>query len=469
MSLRQRLIFSCILIVVFCLGITSIATSLVLQRYRNQLSFARLDDMTRPIAVQIRSLLRSQTTLGELLSNVQEQSQNNQVWILFVDNKGNITHAIYPDAVAGQSISVSTALPHSLTQSVQGAFSTSTGQKFIYVAYPLGRTVITQSIKAETLILCQPQGGRADVLAVLLRPLFWAGLSALAVSVIIALVIAQSIYRPIRHLSQAAENIAQGKYDHTVPVSGPPEIRELAKNFNLMAFRIKESQLQLRHFVADVSHQLKSPLTSIQGFAQAMLDGTAADTDTRTKAAGIIVDESKRMIRQVNELLELSRMQSGQIKMLREPLDIHEIINQCLDILALRLEEKQLKVRTELNFNGFVMGDADRLEDVISNLLDNAIKNSPPQSLIFIRTVRNPDQALEVEISDEGPGIPPEEIPYLFDRFHQSGGLKPGFGLGLSIAREIVVAHGGRIAVTSNPGQGARFTITLPTGQPSSS
>ena len=137
-----------------------------------------------------------------------------------------------------------------------------------------------------------------------------------------------------------------------------------------------------------------------------MLDGTAADTETRNKAAGIIVDESKRMIRQVNELLELSRMQSGQLKLTREPLNIKDIIMQCQEIFALRLEEKKLTIKNDFEVSGNVTGDADRLEDVFSNLLDNAIKNTPLQGEILITSRKNQHNDLEIVLADSGTGNP---------------------------------------------------------------
>jgi signal transduction histidine kinase len=255
--------------------------------------------------------------------------------------------------------------------------------------------------------------------------------------------------------------VAAGHYDRTVPVEGAKELKGLATSFNEMSTQVKKSQEQLRQFVADVSHQLKSPLTSIQGFGQAMLDGTAGDEATKQKATRIIVDESKRMIRQVNELLELSRMQAGQLQMSREPVDINELWKQCADIFSPRLAEKSLHLTERLETLPPVTGDADRLEDVLANLLDNAIKNTPLHGEIMV-TGRRADSMVAVTIADSGPGIPPEQLPYVFQRFHQSSGLRSGTGLGLAIAREIVLAHGGNIEVASDPGEGARFTVLLP-------
>jgi signal transduction histidine kinase len=262
-------------------------------------------------------------------------------------------------------------------------------------------------------------------------------------------------------ISKAAKNIAQGHYDDRVPESGPPDVKELSVSFNEMAGKVQQSQQQLRHFVADASHQLRSPLTSIQGFAQAMLDGTASDEETRLKAVRIINDESRRMIRQVNELLELSRMQSGQVKMNSEPVDMRELLSHCQEIMSLRLEEKKIRLKNEMDPVPTVQGDADRLEDVFSNLLDNAIKNTPVMGEIQL-TLKSQNNQVEISIADSGPGIPPEQIPHIFERFQQTEGLRSGFGLGLAIAREIIISHGGSIEVTSNPGEGARFKVNLP-------
>jgi signal transduction histidine kinase len=460
MTLRTRLILSFILIVIVCLGIAGTSVLFLLQGYQEKLALTSLDAATRPIAVQFKSLLRGQATVADLFQNAQEQATDNNVFILFVDNRGNLSRAIFPEENSGESFIIPSGLPHNISEAVQGVFTTSGGEKFIYSAYPLGKTILP--LRAETLVICQKQTGVTAVLVNLFKSFIWAGLIALVVSILVAVFIARSVYKPIRNLSRAAESIARGKYDEEVPVTGPEEIKGLAKNFNTMTGKIRESNLQLRHFVADVSHQLKSPLTSIQGFAQAIQDGTAADEETRKKAAGIIVDESKRMIRQVNELLELSRMQAGQIKLSQEDVNLREVLIQCLEIYALRLEEKKIVLKNNLQFSGSVRGDADRLEDVFSNLLDNAIKNTPAGGEIRITARKTQSNEVQILVADSGPGIPPEQIAHVFDRFQPASELRTGFGLGLAIAKEIVLAHGGRIEVSSRPGEGAEFTVTLP-------
>ncbi len=460
MSLRSRLILSFILIIVLCLGISAISVSVVLRNYRDQVILTRLDDMTRPISNQVKSLLKGQTTLLQTWANIEQLSKDNNTYILLVDDKGNLLRQASPEN-SNQSLDVPGGFPHGISQASHGLFTNSSGQEFVYSAYPLGRTAETVIPRPQTLVLCQLRGNIKSVMAGLINPFIWAGIIALVVSLGLAFILYRSIYRPVQRLSKAAGNIASGHYNEEVPVSGPEEMKKLAGNFNEMARKIKESQQQLRHFVADVSHQLKSPLTSIQGFAQAMLDGTASDEATRQKAARIIEDESKRMIRQVNELLELSRMQAGQVKMAKEDVDIKEILFHCEEIFALRLEEKKIGLKNEIESSAVVTGDADRLEDVFSNLLDNAIKNTPPRGEIQVSLAKK-DKSVYITIADSGPGIPPEQIPHVFERFQQSSGLRTGFGLGLAIAREIILTHGGKIEVSSNPGEGAKFLVVLP-------
>jgi len=463
MSLHTRLIFTFSLVVFLSLLITAIIVSLLLQGTRDRMAISKLENQAVPISVQFRELVTRQATLTEVYSNLQDQAQSNNVYIILLNGDNGVVRQIAPLDESQLNIPPG-KLPSGISQQTSGTFSNTVNITFIYVAFPIkdvSGTLLAQ--RFAELVLATPRSGAFSTLASLFTPFLWAAIISLVISIIIAMILARSIYRPIQRLAAAVENMAQGSYDQTIPVKGPQELKELANGFNGMSARIKESQQQLRHFVADVSHQLKSPLTSIQGFAQAMVDGTAGDEVTKEKASRIIVDESKRMLRQVNELLELSRMQSGQIKMEKEQVDLNDVITRCLEIFAVRIQEKYLHVLTDLGKLMSVTGDADKLEDVFCNLLDNAIKNTPAQGQVHLEG-RNSTGAVEISIIDTGLGIPPEQIPYLFKRFQTGTDLHGGTGLGLAIAREIILAHGGEIKVHSGPGEGAKFTVTIPTG-----
>jgi two-component system, OmpR family, sensor kinase len=293
-------------------------------------------------------------------------------------------------------------------------------------------------------------------------PLLIAAGIALVIALLLAIFLARSIYRPLVTVTKAAQQISRGDYSQRIKPEGPKEIKELAESFNRMTEDVEQAQLRLRHFVADVSHELRSPLTSIQGFAQALLDGTASDDATKLKAAQIIDEESRRLKHQVDELLELSRMQSNQAKFLKEPVNLVEVLDHCTDVFAVQAKQKQVTIELKADADLIVAGDTDRLEQVFNNLLDNAIKNSPSGGKIHVVSGRAEGNIARTVVSDEGPGIPPDQLTRVFERFYQVTGARTGVGLGLAIAKEIVSAHNGSITASSAPGEGAHFTIDLP-------
>lgn len=467
MSLRARLFISYVLIVVLCLSLVALTVTVLLQSYRDRLAADSLGDIARPVYVQVVALVREEVGTSELWSSMQEQADRNDVHIIFSGRNGRIVKQITPGGYTGQQPVVvpPEELPGNITRLEQGSFTTAGGKAFLYVAYPLTRPDSGQSASfVNTLIIAAPKGGVLAVWSTLVRPFLLAGLIALTVSLVTAILLARSVYKPIKRVTEAVEKLAEGQYDQELPATGPGEVRRLAVSFNRMAEQVKQSQQRLRHFVADVSHQLRSPLTSIQGFAEAMLDGTADDEATRHKAATIINDESRRMRRQVDELLELARMQSGQLKMTMEHVDVNELLEQCKEIMDVQAEEKGVLIKVRIEPHMTISGDADRLEQVFSNLLDNAIKNSPAKGEVIINGCRSNTGIIELHVIDDGPGIPPEQLPFVFDRFYQAGGIRTGVGLGLAIAREIITAHGGTIKADSAPGAGTEFIVGLPVG-----
>ncbi|MFC1920582.1 sensor histidine kinase [Chloroflexota bacterium] len=465
MSLRMRLIVSFSLVVVLCLSITAVTLTAVFQSSRDKLATERLNDMARPIFVQVTTLAREQKPRGDILTTLQEQARENDVYILLTSDDGKILAQLSPERTPEpiKLVIPPEELPQNVAISTQGTFVTENGQSFLYSAFSVRRLFNYQiQSKFDTMILAVPRGKPIAIMAGLLIPFIWAGLITLVISIGIAVLLANSFYRPIRQVTEAVDVIADGQYDYEVPVTGPREIKGIATHFNEMMVRVTESQQQLRHFVADVSHQLRTPLTSIQGFAQAILDGTAEDSETKLKAARVIDDEAKRMIRQVEELLELSRIQSGQLQMNRELVDVKELLLHCQEVFSLRSEEKSIHLRTEIEPLMPIFGDSDRLEQVFSNLLDNALKNTPVKGEVAITGRNSAANSIEITVSDNGPGIPPEQLRYVFERFYQASGLRAGFGLGLAIAKEIVTAHGGRIEAYSSPGEETKFVIKLP-------
>ncbi|MCJ7516264.1 MAG: HAMP domain-containing histidine kinase, partial [Dehalococcoidia bacterium] len=470
MSLRTRLVLSFVLIIVLCLGIVAASLVVLLGDQINRMAIARLADTALPIYVQFRAAARGQVPFNQAWTNLQEMSEETGTYIFLLDAEGTVIKQATPKDSSWTPPSKFEIAQPTGNRPVpnRGIYTAPGGEAFIFVAQPVSGLFRPPNPPnppdPETLVLAVPRSQALSIWADFAKPFLWAGLVALAVSILIAFFLARSVYIPVRRVTNAAEEIARGNYEQQVPVDGPQEVKGLAQSFNQMSKQVKHSQQMLRDFVADVSHELRSPLTSIKGFAQAIVDGTAKGKENQLKAATVIEDESKRMMRLVEELLEFSRLESGQITMVKEPVDLKELLQQCHEIFSMHAEEKGIKLKTEIEPLPSVVGDIDRLEQVFSNLLDNALKHTPSGGDIGI-TARHADPNFtEISITDTGPGIPAEQMRHVFERFYRADPKagKAGAGLGLAIARQIVLAHGGDIIAKSTPGKGTEFMVRLP-------
>ncbi len=227
---------------------------------------------------------------------------------------------------------------------------------------------------------------------------------------------------------------------------------------------LKKIEKVRREFLANVSHELRTPLTSIRGFLEAMIDGVI-DEQEREKYLQIMHQETLRLGRLVSDVLELARLESGKVELERREINLALLIERTLLKLTPQLEEKNLVVKKQISPElPHILADEDRTEQVLLNLLNNAIFFSPQGGEITIGVIRK-GEYVEVSIEDQGPGIPEEELPYIFERFYRVEKSRAkkhgGLGLGLSIAKQIIELHGGEIAVESKPGQGSRFYFRI--------
>jgi two-component system sensor histidine kinase ResE len=221
-----------------------------------------------------------------------------------------------------------------------------------------------------------------------------------------------------------------------------------------------------RQFIGDASHEIKTPLTSIGGFAAAIADGTAGTPEERTRSAALIVREVERLTRLVNELLDLSRIESGAVKLELAEVELSELIGDAVEGFSGQAQEKQVRVSVDVP-GGLprVRADADRVYQVVVNLLSNALRFSPPGGEIAIRAQAD-NGYVRVGVKDAGPGIAADQLGRIWERFHRADVSRArqdgGTGLGLAIVRSIVEAHGGKVSAESEPGSGATFSFTLP-------
>jgi signal transduction histidine kinase len=297
------------------------------------------------------------------------------------------------------------------------------------------------------------------------RPVLVTGLVGLALSVLIALLMAQWISAPLKRIGAAADGMAAGRFQPIQP-EGPAEVRSLALSFNHMMQRVLDAQQSQRELVANVSHELKTPLTSIRGFTQAILDGVARTPAEVQQAAQVISSEAGRMQRLVQDLVTLARLEAGTAGLQRAPVDIASLVRAAAEKFRPQVNGAGLSLAVDAPGEDhplLVPGDEDRLAQVLSNLIDNAIKFTPSGGALVV-SVQAVGRSTRIQVADTGTGIPAEDREKIFDRFYQADRSRAGqgMGLGLAITRQIVLAHGGSIRVTENPPHGSVFTVDLP-------
>lgn len=270
------------------------------------------------------------------------------------------------------------------------------------------------------------------------------------------------LIKPLGTINQTAKSISKGEFDKRVDLESDDEIGDLAMSFNYMADSLQGLENMRKSFIANVSHELRSPMTSINGFISGIIDGIIPE-EKWLHYLGIVHDEIKRLIRLINDILDLASLESGEFSLQVGVFDINELIRQRVIKFEDKIDKKQIRMEVILVGNKMkVKGDRDRIDQVITNLLDNAIKFVPEEGMIEIRTVLKESRLL-ISVLNNGKPIPKEEIKYIWDRFHKADKARSkggGTGLGLSIARQIVNQHKQTIWVESG-NEGTKFTFTM--------
>ncbi len=289
-----------------------------------------------------------------------------------------------------------------------------------------------------------------------------AALAVMALTGVIVFFITRQMVKPLRIMAQVAGEFAVGKFESRAPVSGSSETRELASAFNLMAGQLAALEQTRRDFVANVSHELRSPMTSMQGFLEGMLDGTIPPEE-QPRYMRVVLDETRRLSKLVASLLNLSRMENSETQLAYSDFDIHERIRRVIIANMSQLDEKNLEL--SLSFGDeplYVHADAEQIEQVLINLVSNAVKYTPEGGHVTISTAQD-KACVRVTVRDDGPGVSPEDAPYIFDPFYtadKSHTVGNGTGLGLAISKRIMDKHGQTLRLLPE-GPGAAFEFTL--------
>lgn len=298
------------------------------------------------------------------------------------------------------------------------------------------------------------------------RFFIWGGLVALVIGLLITFFLSRRILAPVKSLTLAAKRLGQGDFSQRVQSKDKSEVGELAQTFNAMAGDLERAEQLKRNMVADVAHELRTPLSNIRGYLEAIRDGIKKpDTDTIHS----LDEEVTLLSRLVDDLQELSLVEAGELKLVCQAENIGELIKQTVAGVQAQATTKGLSVSIDLADKLLLVNvDSQRISQVLRNLLDNAVAHTAKGGTIMV-TAKQEGSWVEVAVIDTGEGIPAEDLPYIFERFYRVDKSRAratgGSGLGLTIAKRLVEAHGGKIEVQSEPGKGSCFTFTLPVSE----
>jgi signal transduction histidine kinase len=269
------------------------------------------------------------------------------------------------------------------------------------------------------------------------------------------------MFTPLDDLFHASERLANGDYSVRVEEKGPPEVYSLMRNFNSMAERLQINDQQRRNMLADVSHELRTPITVIQGNVEGILDGLYPADEAHLKS---IIEETQILSRLVDDLRTLALAESGALRLKREPTNLTELIRETVSGLESQMREKDIRIEMALESEEDVNIDPQRVREVLTNLLSNALRYTPRGGEIHVRLTEagaGEERNVTISIADNGPGIDSAVLPHVFERFYKSSD-SGGMGLGLSIAKYLVEAHSGKIWAESEVGKGTRISFTVP-------
>ena len=295
------------------------------------------------------------------------------------------------------------------------------------------------------------------------RFFIWGALIAVAIALVITFFLSRRILAPVKALTTAARQLGRGDFSQRVRVKDKSELGELADTFNSMASDLEHAEQLRQNMVADVAHELRTPLSNIRGYLEAIRDGvTKADTDTIHS----LDEEALLLSRLVDDLQELSLVEAGEIRLFRQAADIDDLVKQIVAGVQVQAAAKGVSVSIDISENlPPVNIDSHRISQVLHNLLVNAVAHTTEGDSISV-TVGQQGNWVEVSVTDTGEGIPADDLPNIFERFYRVDKSRAratgGTGLGLTIAKRLVEAHGGRIEVQSELGKGSRFAFTIP-------
>lgn len=392
--------------------------------------------------------------------------------ILLADANGKLLYAVSFDGETGTStlmeslegLRIEEKVQEKLTQDgVYQSLGTLSGL-YDKTSFLVGVPILSDSVQIGEVFVVTPTQDLGAYLQALFKMFLICTGFAILLSFWVLYYSTEAMVKPLRAMAQAAQSFARGDFSVRVPVEGEEEIEQLARAFNDMAESLAVQELTGRTFVANVSHELKTPMTTIGGFIDGILDGTIPPEKSHHYLE-IVSTEVKRLSRMVMAMLNISRIEAGEMQIKPQQVDLGEIVCRTVIGFEKPIEEKSIEIEGLDAEKVYVQADPDLVSQIVYNLIENAVKFTPANGTITV-FYQNQGKMVETVIRNTGDGISREEMSRLFDRFYKSDRSrsmdKTGVGLGLHIVKSLVHLHGGDVSVDSVEGQYTQFSFTLP-------
>jgi signal transduction histidine kinase len=451
-GLRLRLIMLFMLVVMIAVGTVALIAS---QASTNGLQVYMQTDTEQHLISTLLTAYRQHQSLQKLQALSEQLARSAHQRIILFDHQKRVL-ADSDHTLIGQGLPVS--MQHALlTSSSRGSTSSPSASPLL-----ISTDESPQSLDPNFVhIVASPS--RVTFLTSMNHALWLAVLIAGLTALLLALVFANTLLKPLHTLKAAAEQMAQGDLSQRVCIKEKSEIGALAHAFNTMAESLSRSEQARRHLVNDVAHELRNPLMNIRGYLELLVEGVLEPTPDTLSS---LYEETSLLSRLVADLQEVSLAEAGQLHLALQPVELADVVSQAVQILRPQAEQKHLTLHIHLSPTlPCLEADPERVAQILRNLLRNAITHTPAEGEISI-TAHRSQSWVHISVQNTGPGIAPEHLPYLFERFYRADPSRAratgGSGLGLAIVKQMVQAHGGQITVTSQQGQGACFTLTLP-------
>ena len=471
MSLRVKLILSYLLVALSAIVILGVVILFAVQNY---FANAQIDQLFATAEYEARQISTGSlpTTGGGLPNGV----------VVGIDGQLSLSRSVPQDLQNLIAQSVQKSLHGQQTQGHFQLIHADPGHdditSFLYVGVPIYKNGASSGTIIGALWIYQPEqyptGAPNAFLVNVDTAILVSGLIIAVGVLLFSLLMARQLTHPLEGLTRTAEQMKRGEYEKRVEVpKTQDELAHLALTFNAMADTIEADVNELRQqdqirreLIANIAHDLATPLTAIQGFSEALADDLIPSSEARHETAQRIGREVQRLRRLVADIQQMSSLESGHTKLDLAPLDLHSLVDETLFVIEPECEEAGITLHNQLtNDTPLVYADSDRITQVLLNLLDNARRHTPQGGSITISATPT-GRMLNVSITDTGTGIDAADLPHIFERFYRADrsrtGTTGGSGLGLAIVKAIIVAHGGTISAESTVGKGTRFTFSLP-------